>query len=53
MICVDLNNSITVHTTGQSGHAYNKHYDDMTDSVAEYSNTIPMLWDEKAVMSQS
>ncbi len=48
----DLNNSITVHTTGQSGHAYNKHYIDMADlwrNIQYYS----MLWDQKAVMSQS
>jgi penicillin G amidase len=25
----DLNNSLTVHTTGQSGHAYHPHYIDM------------------------
>ena len=25
----DFNNSVAVHTTGQSGHAYHPHYDDM------------------------
>jgi len=48
----NLNNSLTVHTTGQSGHAYNKHYIDMADmwrNIQYYS----MLWDQKTVMSQS
>lgn len=27
----NLENSLTMHTTGQSGHAYNPHYVDMTD----------------------
>ncbi len=27
----DLSRSLTVHTTGQSGHAYNPHYTDMID----------------------
>jgi penicillin G amidase len=44
----DLNNSITVHTTGQSGHAYHPHYIDMAPMWAniEYS---PMLWSEDLV----
>lgn len=39
----DLTQSVTVHTTGQSGHPYSSHYDDMID----YWRTIqycPMLW---------
>lgn len=48
----NLNNSLTVHTTGQSGHAYNKHYIDMADmwrNIQYYS----MLWDQKNVTAQS
>jgi penicillin G amidase len=48
----DLNNSVTVHTTGQSGHAYHPHYDDMVQlwaNVEYYS----MLWDEQAVTVQA
>ena len=47
----DLNNSVTVHTTGQSGHAYHPHYDDMSvmwSNIEYYS----MLWDEAAITSQ-
>ena len=48
----NLNNSVTVHTTGQSGHAYHPHYDDMSAMWAniEYYS---MLWDEQAVTSQA
>ena len=48
----NLSNSVTVHTTGQSGHAYNKHYIDMADmwrNIQYYS----MLWDQNAVVPQS
>ena len=48
----DLNNSVTVHTTGQSGHAFNKHYDDMVllwTNIQYYS----MLWNEQAVTSNA
>jgi penicillin amidase len=44
----NLNNSVTVHTTGESGHAYNKHYDDMVPLWANIQY-YPMLWDEQAV----
>jgi penicillin amidase len=27
----DLNNSLSIHPTGQSGHAYHPHYTDMVD----------------------
>jgi penicillin amidase len=48
----DLNNSITVHTTGQSGHAYNEHYDDMAPMWAnvEYYS---MLWSEQSIMENA
>jgi penicillin amidase len=48
----DLNNSVTVHTTGQSGHAYHPHYADMAPLWAniEYYS---MLWDEEAVTANT
>jgi len=48
----DLNNSVTVHTTGQSGHAYHPHYIDMAPLWAniEYYS---MLWEETAVTSEA
>ena len=48
----NLSNSVTVHTTGQSGHAYHPHYIDMADlwlNIQYY----PMLWDEQAITSAS
>ena len=48
----NLNNSVTVHTTGQSGHAYHPHYDDMAPLWAniEYYS---MLWEESAVTADA
>ena len=40
----NLNQSVTVHTTGQSGHAYNKHYVDMASLWANVQY-YPMWWD--------
>jgi len=48
----NLNNSVTVHTTGQSGHAYNKHYIDMAD-LWRNIQYYPMLWDEQATVSSA
>ncbi|MBE3118416.1 MAG: penicillin acylase family protein, partial [Candidatus Atribacteria bacterium] len=48
----NLSNSLTVHTTGQSGHAYSPHYIDMVPlwvSVTYY----PMLWDEQAITADA
>jgi penicillin amidase len=48
---VDLSNldhSLTVHTTGQSGHAYNKHYADMAPLWASIQY-YPMRWDQTSV----
>lgn len=44
----DLSRSVSIHTTGQSGHAYHKHYVDMTDlwRTIQYH---PMLWDRSQV----
>ena len=43
-----LANSVSMHTTGQSGHPYHSHYDDMIDPWRniEYH---PMLWEEADV----
>ncbi|NOY99087.1 MAG: penicillin acylase family protein [Chloroflexi bacterium] len=48
----DLRNSLTVHTTGQSGHAGHQHYIDMADlwRNIEY---YPMYWDEQGVVGNS
>jgi penicillin amidase len=48
----DLDNSLTVHTTGQSGHAYHEHYIDMADlwrNIQYYS----MWWDEASIIEDS
>ncbi len=44
----NLNNSLTVHTTGESGHAYNPHYIDMAD-LWRNIQYYPMLWDETTI----
>jgi len=48
----NLNNSVTVHTTGQSGHAYHEHYIDMAPLWAniEYYS---MRWDEATITSDA
>ena len=48
----DLNNSVTVHTTGQSGHAYHKHYDDMSPLWANIKY-YPMWWEQESVIKDS
>jgi penicillin amidase len=44
----DLGNSLSIHTTGQSGHAYHPHYVDMANlwRTIQYH---PMLWDRDDV----
>lgn len=44
----DLARSISMHTTGESGHPYSHHYDDMIDHWRniEYH---PMLWTREQV----
>jgi penicillin amidase len=44
----DFARSVSMHTTGQSGHAYHSHYDDMIDPWRniEYH---PMLWERADV----
>jgi len=49
---LDLNDSLTVHTTGQSGHAYHPHYIDMAEMWANIEY-YPMLWNESAVTAET
>ncbi len=44
----DLNKSVTVHTTGQSGHAYSPHYIDMADMWRNIQY-YPMWWSEDSI----
>jgi penicillin amidase len=48
----DLSNSLTIHTTGQSGHAYHNHYTDMVDPwrTIQYH---AMLWDREQVANEA
>jgi len=39
----DLNRSVSMHTTGQSGHAFHRHYDDMIDPWRDIE-FHSMLW---------
>ena len=48
----DLNNSMTIHTTGQSGHAYHAHYIDMAQLWADI-NYYSMSWDQTKIMSEA
>jgi penicillin amidase len=48
----DLNNSLTVHTTGQSGHAYHSHYIDMVD-LWRNIQYYPMWWNEASILKDS
>jgi penicillin amidase len=48
----NLSNSLTVHTTGESGHAYNRHYVDMS-SLWSHIQYYPMLWNQGSVEAQS
>lgn len=48
----NLNNSVTVHTTGQSGHAYSDHYIDMAD-LWRNIQYYPMWWEETSVVENS
>jgi penicillin amidase len=48
----NLQNSLSIHTTGQSGHAYSPHYIDMADlwRTIQYH---PMLWDRAQIEQQA
>jgi penicillin G amidase len=44
----DLDNSLTVHTTGESGHAYSAHYIDLAPLWVT-GKYYPMVWSEAQV----
>jgi penicillin amidase len=44
----DFGNSVSMHTTGQSGHPFHQHYDDMIDPWRNIQYH-PMLWERAAV----
>jgi penicillin amidase len=46
----DLANSLAIHTTGQSGHAYSSHYIDMADLWRKIQYH-PMLWERSQIES--
>jgi len=48
----NLNNSLTVHTTGQSGHAYSEHYADMAPLWASVQY-YPMWWDQPSAIKDA
>ena len=48
----DLSNSLTIHTTGQSGHATHPHYIDMADLWRKIYYH-PMLWDLDHIQRQA
>ena len=48
----DLSNSLSIHTTGQSGHAYHPHYIDMADLWRKIYYH-PMLWDIDHIQRQA
>lgn len=44
----NLQNSLSIHTTGESGHAFNPHYTDMVDLWRNIQYQ-PMSWDEAQI----
>ena len=48
----DFNNSIAIHTSGQSGHAYHPHYVDMTPLWAEIQYA-PLWWDLNSITADA
>jgi penicillin amidase len=48
----NLNNSVSVHTTGQSGHAYSEHYIDMADLWRKIQY-YPMWGEEQSIIDNS
>ncbi len=48
----NLNNSLTIHTTGQSGHAYSPHYIDMATLWADVKY-VPMDWDRLEIIDNA
>ncbi|MGH2583161.1 MAG: penicillin acylase family protein, partial [Anaerolineales bacterium] len=48
----NLQNSLQIHITGQSGHVYHDHYADMSEVWAE-GDYLPMHWDRQAIIDDS
>jgi penicillin amidase len=48
----DLSRSVSMHTTGQSGHPFHPHYNDMIDSWRNIQYH-PMLWNREDVVAAS
>ncbi|MBI5934095.1 MAG: penicillin acylase family protein [Chloroflexi bacterium] len=48
----DLDNSLALHTTGQSGHAYHPHYIDMAPLWATVKY-YPMWWEQESVVADA
>ncbi len=48
----NLDNSLAGHTTGESGHAFNLHYDDMTLMWTKIGYA-PMWWEQESVIKDS
>jgi len=48
----NFSNSLTIHTTGQSGHAYHPHYIDMVDPWRNIQY-LPMLWERSQLETSS
>jgi penicillin amidase len=48
----DLDSSTTIHTSGQSGHAYHKHYDDMVDLWRNLQSHA-MLWERSRIETEA
>ncbi len=48
----DLDSAITVHTTGQSGHAFHEHYDDLIEPWAN-GEYYPMWWERESVIANA
>ncbi len=48
----NLDNSVTVHTTGESGHAYHPHYDDMAPLWAGIQY-YPMWWNQESIIEDA
>lgn len=48
----NLDNSLALHTTGESGHAYQQHYDDMAPLWAKVEY-YPMWWEQDSVIKDA
>jgi penicillin amidase len=48
----NLDNSLSIHTTGQSGHAYHPHYIDMADLWRKIYYH-PMPWNSRSIQNQA